>query len=230
MPCSAPCLLACSSPPQITAAQLDTYEYFVWLNPSVRGPFLPAYVRGLMHWTEPFVSRLSPTVKLVGCSINCVGIGGEIPPSGPPIHVQTYVAATDRQGLDVLLATGTVFKCWPTMRSVVEHSELGASAAIFAAGYTVDSLMFRYQGVDWRDPAVRATACNNGRNPVNGPDWNDGIFVHPMETLFTKVKAPMLEKKWPAAVAAKKYAEWSKEVANRRTAGAAKRGQKKGGG
>ena len=32
--------------------------------------------------------------------------------------------------------------------SVIEHSELGASAAIFAAGYTVDSLMFRYQ-VGW---------------------------------------------------------------------------------
>lgn len=103
--------------PQIPAAQLDKYEYFVWLNPSVRGPFLPTYVRGLMHWTESFVARLSPTVKFVGCSINCAGIEGTIPPSGPDsIHVQTYVAATDRQGMNVLRSKGAVFKCWTNMR------------------------------------------------------------------------------------------------------------------
>ena len=36
--------------------------------------------------------------------------------------------------------------CLPSfLGSVIEQSELGASAAIFAAGYTIDSLMFRYQ-------------------------------------------------------------------------------------
>lgn len=30
-------------------------------------------------------------------------------------------------------------------------SELGASAAILRAGYNLDSMMVRYQGVDWRN-------------------------------------------------------------------------------
>jgi hypothetical protein len=42
------------------------YKYFVWLNSSVRGPFLPAYLRGRLHWTEPLLSKLSDRVKLVG--------------------------------------------------------------------------------------------------------------------------------------------------------------------
>lgn len=30
----------------------------------VRGPFLPAYLRGSMHWTEPLLSKLTDSVKL----------------------------------------------------------------------------------------------------------------------------------------------------------------------
>ena len=38
------------------------------------------------------------------------------------------------------------------------HAEVGASSAILDAGYNLDSLLLRYQGVDWRD---RATwGCN----------------------------------------------------------------------
>ena len=47
------------------------YRYFVWLNSSVRGPFLPAYLRGKMHWTAAFTSRITDSVKLVGSTINC---------------------------------------------------------------------------------------------------------------------------------------------------------------
>ena len=51
-----------------------TYKYFVWLNSSVRGPFLPAYLRGRLHWTEPLLSKLSSSVKLVSwmrCCLLC---------------------------------------------------------------------------------------------------------------------------------------------------------------
>jgi hypothetical protein len=47
------------------------YSYIVFINSSCRGPFLPAYVRGL-HWTTPFVSRITERVKLVGPSIHFI--------------------------------------------------------------------------------------------------------------------------------------------------------------
>lgn len=44
---------------------------------------------------------------------------------------------------------GTVFECYTNMWDVIFFSELGSSWTVLAAGYTVDTLMLRYQGVDW---------------------------------------------------------------------------------
>ena len=55
-------------------------------------------------------------------------------------------------GLQVLLEDAHVFECHKDISDAVYNAELGSSAAIFRAGYTIDSLMLRYQGVDWTDP------------------------------------------------------------------------------
>lgn len=31
------------------------YKYFMLLTSAVRGPFMPAYLRDSMHWTQPFI-------------------------------------------------------------------------------------------------------------------------------------------------------------------------------
>ena len=51
-----------------------------------------------------------------------------------------------------------MFRCHDNIADAVYHAELGSSAAILAAGYTIDSLMLRYRDVDWSD--VRNWACN----------------------------------------------------------------------
>ena len=52
-------------------------------------------------------------------------------------------------GLKVLLADSSVFKCYDSLHDTVWNSELGSSLAIFGAGYTIDSLMLKYQHADW---------------------------------------------------------------------------------
>ena len=47
------------------------------------------------------------------------------------------------QGLTIF--QGNVFRCWDNLQQTAIHSELGASAAIFLAGYSIDCLMLRYQ-------------------------------------------------------------------------------------
>ncbi|KAL4459147.1 hypothetical protein ABPG75_014012 [Micractinium tetrahymenae] len=204
---------------QLGRAGTQPYRYFVWLNSSVRGPFLPAYLRGRLHWTEPLLSKLSDSVKLVGATINC-GRAYDIPPT---VHVQSYVSATDAAGLGVLLGTQRVFRCWGHIHETIVESELGASIAIMKEGYTIDSLMLRYQGVDWRDPAVTRRACNGELNPLQ-PGFNDGINVEPLEVMFIKVKAAMRAAgNWPHVTTAVKYAEWLQlhtAEAARRAAGA----------
>ena len=63
-------------------------------------------------------------------------------------------------GLDVLRRDGRIFECYGDMADTIFHSELGASNAVLAANFTIDSLMLRYQGVDWTDTAN--WKCNAG--------------------------------------------------------------------
>ena len=65
-----------------------------------------------------------------------------------------------QEGLRVLKENGLVFKCYERLYDTVWNSELGSSAAIFNAGYTIDSLMLKYQGADWLNRAN--WKCNDG--------------------------------------------------------------------
>jgi hypothetical protein len=48
---------------------------------------------------------------------------------------------------------GHVFTDHPTKLSAIVEGEYGMSRAILHAGYTLDCLLYRYQGLDWTNPA-----------------------------------------------------------------------------
>ena len=54
------------------------FSYFIFINSSCRGPFLPQYLDGLIHWTTPFIRMMSDNVKLVGPSIQFIPGAGFI--------------------------------------------------------------------------------------------------------------------------------------------------------
>lgn len=51
-----------------------------------------------------------------------------------------------------------VFACHRDRWDTIYYSELGSSLAILNAGYNLDCLMLRYQGIDWRNKAT--WGCN----------------------------------------------------------------------
>lgn len=103
------------------------YRYFVLINSSVRGPFLPRYLQTLhpkrLAWTAVMTGMLNHDVKLVGTTVSCQG----------QVHVQSMVLATDRIGMSLLMDKG-VFKCTHTAAEAVKTYELQASSAILDAG------------------------------------------------------------------------------------------------
>ena len=177
----------------LAALDIRPYRFFVIMNSSVRGPFLPAYFAGSdgggaagaagsrgegrphpRPWTTALTDLLNERVKLAGTTISC-----EI-----RVHVQSMVLATDRVGLGVLWKAGTL-DCARDRDDAIRRYELGASATIMGKGYSVDCLMLRYRGVDWlrHAPAV----CNARKNPFVALN-NDGLDINPLEVLFVKVK------------------------------------------
>lgn len=63
-------------------------------------------------------------------------------------------------GLKILEKDGRVLDCYEAMSDTIYYSEVGSSAAILAQNFTIDSLMMRYQGVDWRNQSK--WDCNAG--------------------------------------------------------------------
>ncbi|KAI8114536.1 hypothetical protein M9434_002658 [Picochlorum sp. BPE23] len=191
------------------SAYLDSYSYYIWLNSSVRGPFLPSYLNNKYHWSRAFTEKLSDRVKLVGPTICCGQSGDHL----PALHVQSYAVATDSVGLNVLRSNNTIFNCYDEMEDVVFHSEQGMSEAILNAGYSMDSLMSRYQGIDWQGSRelLNEFGCNGDLNPLQ-PGFYDGTDIDPMEVMFVKVKKAFLESEWPSAVRAERLSLWKDEA------------------
>ena len=44
------------------SGRLSAYQYFVFLNSSVRGPFIPSYMPKHWRWPDAFIDRLTDSV------------------------------------------------------------------------------------------------------------------------------------------------------------------------
>ncbi|WIA42667.1 hypothetical protein OEZ86_008629 [Tetradesmus obliquus] len=196
--------------------QWQQYKYFMFLSSAVRGPFMPTYLQGSMHWADGLLQLLNARVKLVGPTISCAGA-----PAEPGMvnsswrlnpHIPFSAVATDRAGLDVLLSDFSVVGCHSSTWAAKYHSELGAAAAMFKAGYSIDSLMIRYQAVDWSRPS--SWQCNRRWDPAGPGDFSyDGIALDPMEVMFVRVSSGLLAQRVPMAIKALKYSQWAADVA-----------------
>src|SRR5208283_1265800 len=95
-----------------TLVDVGRYTHFIFVNCSVRGPFLPPYYRE--SWVRPFTDMLSGDVKLVGSSINIMDENFSVSKifeehydfAKPFSHVQSMVYAMDRPALQFLMDGG----------------------------------------------------------------------------------------------------------------------------
>lgn len=195
----------------IETKQIDiaNFRYFVFMNSSVRGPFLPAFWPAGLRWSQALTAKITSTVKLVGPTISCEPAS---PPAGTAaskearsIHVQGYVIATDQVGLRVLQEDGNVLKCHTSAEEAAWHSEVGATSAILRAGFNLDCLVLRYAGVDWRDDSF--AKCNAGKSPLKERSL-DGMSVHPLEVMFVRVESHLLALEWSSATSAVAIDRW----------------------
>lgn len=75
--------------------------------------------------------------------------------------MESWAFAMDAVGLKIALDRGVYNErvCKLCDDGVVVMGEYGLSISLMAAGYTFDTLMYKYGGVDWRDEAN--WKCNN---------------------------------------------------------------------
>ncbi len=157
-------------------------RYFILLNKSLRGPFVPSYYE--RPWPEIFTSRLKGSIKLSGTSIHC-GNGDSL-----GLHMQSMLWAFSADILPFMLER---FECFATKPEVIQALEVGLPRALLAKGFRFASTMRMFdskEGVpDANTDAIcawaRAESGHGGGDQYYGGAYA-GIDLHPLETVFFK--------------------------------------------
>ena len=118
------------------------YDYFIFVNSSVTGPFIPAYIE---NWTSIYINGLKDNIKLFGSTINtCYK-----PESAS--HVQSYIFSMDKSTLDYLIECGifTINNNTNTYIETVYNKEILMSRKIIENGWNIGSLFKYYKNIDF---------------------------------------------------------------------------------
>lgn len=177
----------------IATGALDAYERLIFVNCSVRGPFLPAYVT--MPWTDPFLNLLAGDVHLCGATINILHADRPMSevymtrhPEGvsPLSHVQSYAYAMTAECFAMLREAGV----YQTSRGLdkfaaIAECEIGVSQRVLARGWNISCLLPPYQGIDYRTLRADINPATKSGHP-QAPGAYFGSTLRPHEVMFIK--------------------------------------------
>ena len=155
------------------------YNYYFFMNSGVIGPILPHYVK-TPHWSQFFIEKINSNVKLVGTTIVCLPDWDD---GGYGPKVEGFFFMVDKIGLDILKHQGTIFHNHLTKYSAIVSGEYGISKCILNNGYSIDCMLRKYQGIDWRDRANYK--MNNNIHPSRKNSFYSKS-INPYEVIFHK--------------------------------------------
>ena len=145
------------------------YDYFIFANSTILGPFIPSYYKG--KWTDILIDGLTDDIKLYGITINC---------ERDPIfrsHIQSFLFSMDRETLEFLIDKG-IFEMDISLDNhddIIEKKEILMSRLVIDNGWNIDCVCDFYKGVDFRF---------KDKQPNDyGIDFHDGM----MEPYFRNV-------------------------------------------
>jgi hypothetical protein len=170
---------------------VDAYDAVLFVNSSVRGPFMPSDDRS---WVERFVAALSHDVHLVGSSINVLPEASPFTEKfatlfdypKPYSHVQTTAYALSREALAHLRRIGfyDVSEALPKDEVICRY-ELRLSQEIKRAGWNLGCLLTRYHGIDYRMPHADPNPTAKQGDPLFRGAYFGGT-ARPEELVFVK--------------------------------------------
>jgi len=164
-------------------------QYFVLINKSMRGPFLPSYYD--KPWPEVFTSRLHGDIKLSGTTINCGNPDGNQDTSWITMHVQSMLWAFRANLLPELVGR---LQCHADKGEAIRSIEVGFPAALLARGFRLASTMRMLDAREGVPDANTAAICAWAKGLRSVETYGDsflpgqyaGIDLSPLETVFFK--------------------------------------------
>ncbi|MEM0354167.1 MAG: hypothetical protein QXW79_01160 [Thermoplasmata archaeon] len=152
----------------------EKYDFFVCINSSVRGPFIPPW-SPIKNWVWIFTRLIDYQTKLVGTSV-------EISQYKP--HIQSMLIAFDKIGLELGLRAG-IFEKNPTPKSkneIIIEKEIVFSHIIMLNGYRIRPIISAYYNSEIPIKTKNSFTTHLRNNRYYGTN------VHPYEVIFIKDK------------------------------------------
>lgn len=154
---------------------VEKYDYFVLLNSSVKGPFIPPWSFE-KNWIKIFTQFVDEKVKLVGTTL---AIDEYL------THIQSSILVLDKVGLNIGIEED-IFELKPIDRSkrdIVILKEVGLSQAIMNHGYKIRPLLSAYHNTD----IPQISSIRSRVHHIN--QWYYGTDIHPYEVIFCKASS-----------------------------------------
>lgn len=173
----------------------DAYEYFTFINCSVRGPFIsPA---SNTSWLDSFISHFTEDTGAVGCAINVLSpqsidsltFKKEYPQFRPPYsHVQTTAYMLSKRALSILF-DHQFFDVRDRLakNQIICRYELLLSQLLLHNGLNIKSLLPEYNQIDYRELHADISPTSHQGDP-SVPDGYFGRTMHPYEGMFVKTQ------------------------------------------
>ncbi len=158
------------------------YDYYIFLNATVCGPFIPNYVKNTFKWYMAFINLIKDDVKLVGPTINTQSLNYSL--LGP--HVQSYCFSMDSECFEFLKKSNFFKRKYHKKDDVVLYQEVGLSTLVLKNGWNISCLIPEYQGIDYRKEIIPMTQSNGSGNITYYKNYF-GRYVHPYEVIFIKL-------------------------------------------
>ncbi len=182
-----------------SALDVHAYDYFLFVNSSVRGPFVPDI--GTRAWTEIFTGPLSSGVKLVGSTINILdpqspyvsAFKTQYNFDGPFSHVQTMAFCMDKEALLHLIDYGFFGRpIGASKDDAIIHYELLLSQLILRKGWNISCVVPEYRAIDYRKEHVDVNPTSVHGDPCY-PGAYFGRTLRPAELIFVKTNRSLID-------------------------------------
>lgn len=165
------------------------YDYYIFLNSSVRGPYLK---NKNINWLEEYLKLFNHVdVKLVGSSINIfdndnfenIDLFEIYRKNSPYTHVQSMFFILNNEGYEYLKNNDFFKKEYNDFKSIIAHKEIGMSQLILKNNWNINCILSKYRNYDYRK-------VNYNFNPSGfDPYWKKTYFgesIDPYEVIFYK--------------------------------------------
>ena len=178
---------------------LYSYDYYIFINDTCTGPFLPIGVK--IDWVNLFISKITDDVKLFGPVIN-------YEKNGVNPHVQTFMFVTDNIGLKIAIENdifstkiaetykNTDFSNIKNKLDYVVEYEIRLSSHILDDGYNISCQQACLQGIDFRlQRYMNHIKRSDGflcEHAVYFANRYFGTDLSPFELIFSKMKTSHL--------------------------------------